>query len=127
MTERRLSRRESEIISLVAAGETTKAIAARLRISRNTVNWHVGNAFAKLGASSRAEAVAVALRDGEIDPAAGSRPPGPVPRRPSRRPVALRVALVTVVALALAAQVTVASGTRVDVEVRRESPSPSLP
>lgn len=59
-----LSIRETQIIRLVAAGMTTKAIAATLSIAESTVNWHVGNALAKLGASSRAEAVAIVMRDG---------------------------------------------------------------
>jgi DNA-binding CsgD family transcriptional regulator len=57
-----LSPREREAIALVAAGKTTKEIAAALSIAESTVNWHVGNALTKLGASTRAEAVAIALR-----------------------------------------------------------------
>lgn len=60
----KLSTRETQILRLVAAGLTTKAIAATLSIAQSTVNWHVGNVLAKLGASSRAEAVAIMLRDG---------------------------------------------------------------
>lgn len=60
----KLSTRETQILRLVAAGLTTKAIAATLSIAQSTVNWHVGNALGKLGASSRAEAVAILLRDG---------------------------------------------------------------
>lgn len=59
-----LSARETQILRLVAAGMTTKEIAGTLSIAESTVNWHVGNALAKLGASSRAEAVAIMLRDG---------------------------------------------------------------
>src|ERR671937_505645 len=59
-----LSIREDEILERVANGKSTKEIAAELAISQNTVNWHVGNVLAKLGASTRAEAVALRLREG---------------------------------------------------------------
>lgn len=74
-----LSIRESQVIRLVAAGMTTKAIAAELSIAESTVNWHVGNVLAKLGASSRAEAVAIVLRDGAPapPPVVIVRPPPP--------------------------------------------------
>jgi DNA-binding CsgD family transcriptional regulator len=62
-----LSPREAEILRLVASGKTTKEIGAELSIADSTVNWHVGNVHAKLGASSRAEAVAVAMTTGSID------------------------------------------------------------
>ena len=58
-----LSPRQREILSLVAAGRTSKEIAGDLGISESTVNWHLANAFERLGASSRAEAVALAIRD----------------------------------------------------------------
>lgn len=58
-----LSPRQREILALVAAGRTSKEIASALGISESTVNWHVANVFARLGASSRAEAVALAMRD----------------------------------------------------------------
>lgn len=58
-----LSPRQREILALVAAGRTSKEIANALGISESTVNWHLANVFARLGASSRAEAVALAMRD----------------------------------------------------------------
>ena len=58
-----LSPRQREILALVAAGRTSKEIASALGISESTVNWHLANVFARLGASSRAEAVALAMRD----------------------------------------------------------------
>ena len=61
-----LSPRERQILTLVAEGRTSKEIAAQLRISVSTVNWHLSNVFGKLGASSRAEAVALALRTREV-------------------------------------------------------------
>ena len=62
-----LSPREAEILRLVASGKTTKEIGAELAIADSTVNWHVGNMHTKLGASNRAEAVAVALTNGILD------------------------------------------------------------
>ncbi len=59
-----LSRRESEVLTLVAAGKTNRAIAAELFISEKTVARHVSNIFTKLGLSSRAEATAYAYKHG---------------------------------------------------------------
>jgi DNA-binding NarL/FixJ family response regulator len=61
-----LSPREGEVLRHVAAGLTNKAIALRLGISEHTVKFHLGSAMGKLGAASRAEAVAVAIRRGLI-------------------------------------------------------------
>lgn len=61
-----LSPREAEVLRYVAAGLTNKAIALRLGISEHTVKFHLGSAMSKLGAASRAEAVASALRRGLI-------------------------------------------------------------
>ena len=58
-----LSPRQREILALVAAGRTSKEIAGDLGISESTVNWHLSNVFERLGASSRAEAVAIAMRE----------------------------------------------------------------
>ncbi len=55
-----LTQRELEVLRLVAAGKTNKAIAAELVISERTVDRHVSNVFAKLGVSSRAGATAYA-------------------------------------------------------------------
>jgi DNA-binding NarL/FixJ family response regulator len=59
-----LSRREHEVLTLVAAGKTNRAIASELCISEKTVARHVSNIFMKLGLSSRAEATAYAYRHG---------------------------------------------------------------
>jgi DNA-binding NarL/FixJ family response regulator len=61
-----LSPRESEVLRQVAAGLTNKAIALQLGISEHTVKFHLGSAMTKLGAASRAEAVALAMRRGLI-------------------------------------------------------------
>jgi DNA-binding CsgD family transcriptional regulator len=63
---RRPTRRESDVLRLVAAGKTNPEIAGELTVSRNTVKRHLDNLFAKLGLSSRAEATAYALREGII-------------------------------------------------------------
>lgn len=57
-----LSPRELEVLRLVAAGETNKAIAAKLVLSERTVDRHVSNIFTKLGISSRTAAAAYAYR-----------------------------------------------------------------
>jgi DNA-binding NarL/FixJ family response regulator len=59
-----LSSREREILELIAEGANNRVIAARLGISRHTVKFHVASVLAKLGARSRTEAVALALRRG---------------------------------------------------------------
>ncbi|MGQ0639556.1 MAG: response regulator transcription factor [Gemmatimonadaceae bacterium] len=61
-----LTPREAEILAMLADGLANKAIAARLTISAHTVKTHVQSLFAKLGADSRAEAVAVGVRRGLI-------------------------------------------------------------
>jgi two-component system NarL family response regulator len=62
-----LTDRESEILRLVARGESNKKIAASLSISEGTVKTHMASVLAKLGAESRTEAVAIARRRGLID------------------------------------------------------------
>jgi DNA-binding CsgD family transcriptional regulator len=59
-----LSRRETEVLMLVAAGKTNRAIATELFISEKTVARHVSNIFTKLGLSSRSEATAYAYKHG---------------------------------------------------------------
>jgi DNA-binding NarL/FixJ family response regulator len=59
-----LTTREREIVELMAEGASNRVIASRLAISRHTVKFHVASILAKLGARSRAEAVAMALRRG---------------------------------------------------------------
>jgi DNA-binding CsgD family transcriptional regulator len=64
-----LTERELEVLGLAASGLKTDEIAAALVVSRNTVKSHLGHAYGKLGVRNRAEAVAVALHSGAIDPA----------------------------------------------------------
>jgi DNA-binding CsgD family transcriptional regulator len=55
-----LTGRELQVLRLITAGRTNKAIAAELVLSERTVHRHVSNLFAKLGVSSRAAATAYA-------------------------------------------------------------------
>ena len=59
-----LTRREMEILALVADGRSTADIAARLFLSRATVRNHIARALRGLGAHSRVEAVALARSRG---------------------------------------------------------------
>jgi DNA-binding NarL/FixJ family response regulator len=61
-----LTQREVQVLRAVAAGQTNKAIALKLGISEHTVKFHLGSAMSKLGAASRAEAVATAIQKGLI-------------------------------------------------------------
>jgi DNA-binding CsgD family transcriptional regulator len=55
-----LTKRESEVLALVAEGLSNRQIAERLVVSEHTVHRHLSNIFQGLGVSSRAQAVAVA-------------------------------------------------------------------
>jgi DNA-binding CsgD family transcriptional regulator len=61
-----LTPRELEILAMVSEGLTSKRIARRLGISFSTVRTHLERARSKLGARSRAEAVARAVRTGQL-------------------------------------------------------------
>lgn len=54
-----LTAREQHVLDLLTEGLANPAIAARLHLSRRTVEHHVSNILAKLGVSTRAEAVAL--------------------------------------------------------------------
>nr|UXE45545.1 hypothetical protein Hi04_10k_c4997_00029 [uncultured bacterium] len=62
-----LTPREAEILTLVGQGMSNKAVARALGISVHTVKFHLEALFAKLEATSRAEAVAKGLRGGIIE------------------------------------------------------------
>ncbi|HEX6507000.1 MAG TPA: LuxR C-terminal-related transcriptional regulator [Chloroflexota bacterium] len=64
-----LSPREHEVLRLVAEGLTSKQIGQQLFLSHRTVDHHVTSIFNKLGVDTRAQAVAVATRDGLLWPA----------------------------------------------------------
>jgi DNA-binding NarL/FixJ family response regulator len=57
-----LSEREAQVLRLLAAGKTNRAIADELFISEKTVARHVSNIFDKLGVSSRTGATAWAFQ-----------------------------------------------------------------
>jgi DNA-binding NarL/FixJ family response regulator len=57
-----LTPREIEVLELVADGLPNKLIAASLGVSGETVKFHLGSIFGKLGASNRTDAVRRALR-----------------------------------------------------------------
>lgn len=61
-----LTRRETAVVELIAAGKRNKEIAADLEIAEDTVEVHIRNIFAKLSVSDRTAAVTVALRRGII-------------------------------------------------------------
>jgi DNA-binding NarL/FixJ family response regulator len=64
-----LTKRQAEILSYVANGMTTKAIAEALVLSTGTVDRHIATIYLKLGLANRAQATAYALRHGLIPPA----------------------------------------------------------
>ena len=70
------SKREIEILTLVAEGRTDNEIAIRLCMSAKTVSWYVKEIRARLDARSRAHAVALAMRQGilsgKLSPEQGS-------------------------------------------------------
>ena len=65
-SDRILTAREIEVLRMIADGLGNKEIASRLGISDHTVKFHIGSIFAKLGASNRAAAVAIGIREGFI-------------------------------------------------------------
>jgi DNA-binding CsgD family transcriptional regulator len=63
----KLTRREREVVRLVALGSGTRSIAEDLGVSPETIRTHVRNSMAKTGAHTRAELVAQVLADGLIE------------------------------------------------------------
>ena len=61
-----LTRREREVLQMLASGLGNKEIAAHLSISDHTVKFHVASILGKLGASSRTEAVSLGIRHGLV-------------------------------------------------------------
>lgn len=64
---KQLSKREQDVLQLLAYGKSNKEIAKELAIGAQTVKTHVSHIFAKLGAADRTGAVALALRQGLVD------------------------------------------------------------
>ena len=65
-TQSVLSKREREIMDLLAQGLTGEEVAQRLVLSAETVKTHIRNAMSKLEAHTRVHAIAIALREGFI-------------------------------------------------------------
>jgi DNA-binding NarL/FixJ family response regulator len=63
----KLTRRQREILQLLADGESTTVAARELGLSEETVKTHIKTALARLGARNRTHAVAIALRQCLID------------------------------------------------------------
>jgi DNA-binding CsgD family transcriptional regulator len=63
-----LTPRERDVLRLLATGQTNRAIAARLYITEGTAELHVSRILGKLGAATRAQAAAIAVARGWIDP-----------------------------------------------------------
>lgn len=63
----KLTRRQRQILQLLADGESTTVAARELDLSEETVKTHTKNALARLGARNRTHAVAIALRESLID------------------------------------------------------------
>ncbi len=63
-----LTKREIELLRLVAVGLPNKAIAQTLSVSENTVKYHMKNILQKLGVQNRTEAVTQAIRAGRLEP-----------------------------------------------------------
>jgi len=61
----KLTRREKEILPLVADGLTDKDIAQRLNISHHTVKGHLQHVFAKMGVSSRGDLIEEILKNNQ--------------------------------------------------------------
>jgi DNA-binding NarL/FixJ family response regulator len=63
-----LSQREKEILRMVAGGANNRQIAVKCCISETTVKAHLGKIWDKLSVRNRAQAVAVAIREGYLEP-----------------------------------------------------------
>ena len=67
-----LTRREREVLALLADGRTTQEVAVALSISVMTVQSHVKNVLAKLGVHSKVEAIRFAWRSGALSMPVGA-------------------------------------------------------
>jgi NarL family two-component system response regulator LiaR len=64
----RLTRRERDVLELIARGRSNKRIALELGISEKTVKTHVGHLLAKLGVTDRTQAALMAVEEGLVGP-----------------------------------------------------------
>jgi two-component system, NarL family, response regulator LiaR len=60
----RLTRREREVLELIALGHSNKRIARELEVAEKTVKTHVGHVLAKLGVADRTQAALLAVQNG---------------------------------------------------------------
>jgi len=60
----KLTRRETDVIKLMAAGKSNKEIGASIKVTEGTVKVHIGRILKKLGARGRMEAIRIALERG---------------------------------------------------------------
>ena len=60
------SKREKQVLELLAAGKTNSNIGTALFISESTVKFHVHSILSKLGATNRTQAVSIAMQQGVI-------------------------------------------------------------
>ena len=86
-SEARLTRRETEILELLAAGHSNREISKRLFLSEKTVKAHLATVFRKLGVNNRTQAamMAVSMGLGPIMPPVVPRPPADPPTPDDRR------------------------------------------
>jgi DNA-binding NarL/FixJ family response regulator len=63
-----LTRRERQVLELIAGGRSNKRIALELGISEKTVKTHVGHVLDKLGVSDRTQAAMLAVKQGLVSP-----------------------------------------------------------
>ena len=61
-----LTRRELEVLHMLAAGSGNREIASQLGVSEHTVKFHVSSILGKLGAATRTEAVTRGYKEGLI-------------------------------------------------------------
>jgi DNA-binding NarL/FixJ family response regulator len=67
-----LTKREREVLSLIATGLSNKRLATHLGISEKTVKAHLTSVFRRIGVTDRTQAALWALRHGLNEPGAGS-------------------------------------------------------
>jgi len=63
---RKLTERETEVLQYAAQGLANKQIAQKLQVSEHTIKFHLSSLYAKLGVSSRTEAVRNGVRNGLV-------------------------------------------------------------
>jgi DNA-binding NarL/FixJ family response regulator len=82
LTRAPLTSRETEVLRLVAMGQSNKAIARRLAIEEATVKTHVSGIMSKLGAVSRTQAASMAVSRGLVDDDEPARTSAPLWQSP---------------------------------------------